>query len=457
MAYLQHVMIDRAGEPCRFRDVAEPWQWALASRMIPALDSVAGVRIGYRGPRSFWFTLPRGHDKTSLIGRLCSWLLAFTRVPLRAVAAASDRDQAGFIAEFMQTEARLNPWMSGMLRFGAWHVEGAHGSRLRIISADDRSSFGLKEDFMVLDELTHWPRRGLWDTLVSGREKRPGSVLVVITNAGLLGSWQREVFELAKQSPDWYVYEAPGQLAGWMDRAKVDELRKLVPAPLAKRLYDNQWITPGEDDGFVTWDEAQRCVDPSLAYRSHGVKEHTPYVASLDYGPVRDRTVLCVVHQESERVVVDRMDVYQGSREHRVPVTMIEDWMLEVEERFHHPMWVVDPYNLEGTLQRFEGHLSLIRFEPRAGKTNHQLAATLRNLVMRQQVAWYPGAGEVGQRGDDLTREMAEVTLEQKPYGFRISHEGNRHDDRVVALGMATWHLVQNRGFIRLMTGDRWF
>src|SRR4051812_7405525 len=98
LAYLQNVVIDRAGEPCSFGEAAEPWQWLIASRMAPALDSVAGLRP-YAGPRNFFFTLPRGHDKSSLIGRLCSWLLAFSRNPIRCIAGAADKEQAGLLAE----------------------------------------------------------------------------------------------------------------------------------------------------------------------------------------------------------------------------------------------------------------------------------------------------------------------------------------------------------------------
>lgn len=459
MAFLQHVLIDCSGDPKLFKDVAEQWQWLLISRVIPAIEAVAGVRSqDYKGPRSFWFTLPRGHDKTSLIGRLCGWCLAFSRRPLRMVAAAADRDQASFILDFMQTEARLNTWMTDLLRFANWQVSGMQGSRLKVLSADDKSSYGLKEDIMVLDELTHWPKRGLWDTIISGREKRPGSVLFVITNAGLYNTWQREVYEVARKSPDWYVYEAPGQLAGWMSRDKINELRKTLPAPLGRRLFDNAWIDPGEECGFVTREEARECVNTLLTNKEAG-EPGNHYVMSVDYAPVRDRTVMCVGHEKDGKVILDRMDMIQGSHTNRVQVATVERWIDEMRQKFFNPTLLCDPYQMEGTLQKYEGTLNCVRFEARGGKANYELASTLRNLIINKRIEWFPAAGEliVDGRSEDLVDELSSILLKTTSYGYRIDHESNKHDDRVVAMGQLCVELIKNSGFISIPTDSRWF
>lgn len=459
--YLQHVVIDTPPEPRLYRDAAEPWQLALASRLVPAIEAISGQRPDYTGPRSFWLTLPRGHDKTSLIGRLSSWALAFSSKAIRAVAAAADKDQAGFIAEFMQAEARLNPWVGELLHFANWRVEGLRqGSRLKILSADDKSSFGLKEDLMILDELTHWPKRGLFDTVVSGREKRPGSVLIIITNAGTLNTWQHDVFKQAKQSRDWYVYEAPGTIAGWMDADRLKELRKMLPVGLAKRLFDNKWTDPAEESGFVTREEAAACVDTFLSRREHGVKDRRPYYASVDYGVVKDRCVLTVGHLEDGKVICDRQDVWQGSHDNRIKVADVERWIEEVEKGFYHPKFVIDPYQMEGTLQKYEKYYDMHRFESRGGKTNYALAANLRSLVVNHRIAWYPQMGEILVKGKahDLVDEFCEVTLAPRSYGFTIVNDGNTHDDRVVGLGSMALTAMQDAGKVVLPAlTSRWF
>src|SRR5262249_35055955 len=110
-AYLRAVLIDRVPEAQPFARVAEPWQMDLLEAMVPAVEAVAGLRPDYRGPMSFWRTLPRGHDKTSSIGRLCCWLLAYAPRRLSLAAGAGDSDQAEILGEAMKAEAALNPWL----------------------------------------------------------------------------------------------------------------------------------------------------------------------------------------------------------------------------------------------------------------------------------------------------------------------------------------------------------
>lgn len=474
LEYLRYCVINKAAGPCLFREVAEPWQWQLASRITPALEAVAGLNPGYSGPRSFFVLLPRGHDKTSLIGRLCSWLLAFSKRPVRVAAGAADKEQAGYISEFMLAEARLNPWLHSRLDFRNWLVTGTEtDSRLRILSADDKGAFGLSEDVMVLDELTHWPKQDLFNTLVSGLEKRAGqAVLIIISNAGVLRTWQHETWLTAQANarlPDgdprktWYVYQAPHHLASWMSIDRISEMRKLLPAPLAKRVLDNKWIDLAEDSGFCTRVEAERTVRPGLFRRERGLKEHRPFFAGLDYGPVRDRTVGCVGHydRDTREFVLDRLDVWEGKNfaGGRVPIALVDAWIDEVEKAFHHPTFVVDPFNLESSLQRIEGSYDVVRFEPRAGRANFQLAANLRSLIVNDHLAVYPAAGEVVVNGrpHSFVDELAEVTLEMRSYGYRINTDGNNHDDRVIAIGMASLQAIQSQAAIRIATSGRWF
>jgi hypothetical protein len=315
-AYLDHVVIDSKPEPRAFRLVARDWQWQFADALCPAIEAVAGVRKDYTGPHSFWITLARGHDKTSFIARLSNWLMAFPRARVSGVCAAADREQASILHEFMEAEADLNPWLRARLAFRTNKVVGQKASRLKVISADAFSSFGLKTDVTVCDELTHWPKRDLWDTLWSGRQKRPDSVYIVITNAGLLKTWQHDVVTMAKQDADWFVHDQPGRFATWMDEARIQLERKLLPPGVAARVLDNRWLDPSEGCGFVTRTEAEACeqmgANLGLAYRFSGDAQRE-YFAGVDYGPKRDRTVCCVLHKEGDLVVVDQMEVWQGS------------------------------------------------------------------------------------------------------------------------------------------------
>jgi hypothetical protein len=470
-SYLDQVVVDCRPEPKRFALVREPWQERLLGKIVPALESVAGVRNNYKGPRGFWLTLPRGHDKTSSIGRLCNWVLSYTRRYVSAIAAAADREQASLLAEFMQGEANLNPWFSRHLKFKNYRVDGAKHSNLKIISADAFSSYGLRTDLIVCDELTHWPSEELWSTLMSGSEKRPGSVFIVITNAGTINSWQWRMLEAAKNDPDyWYVFEAPGQLASWMSRERVNKLRAMLPPAVARRVFDNQWIDPSEDCGYVSRQQAAECERLGERLGLQEVLYGHPdrrYVASIDYGPVKDRTVCCVGHwdQELKSVVVDRMDVWEGRKEPtgRVPVAKVEYWLEQTLKNFNHPTVVIDPYQMESTFQRYEGSFDVRRFQPRGGKANYEMGQCLRDLIVNNRIIWHPGCGTVilpDGNPSTLVDELSSLVIRQMSYGYRFDHTAGQHDDRAVAIGMMALTAVEDSGrknYDHLLRGNIWF
>lgn len=61
LPYLNCLMIDARPEPKLFKEIADPWQWTLANKLLPAVEMVARIKPeeAYTGPRSFWLTLPK--------------------------------------------------------------------------------------------------------------------------------------------------------------------------------------------------------------------------------------------------------------------------------------------------------------------------------------------------------------------------------------------------------------
>jgi hypothetical protein len=122
-------------------------------------------------------------------------------------------------------------------------------SGLEIISADVASSWGHLPDFIVCDELTHWPRPELWHSLFSASAKRPDCVLVIISNAGVgLGtSWQWAVREAAREGAGWFFHSLDGPHASWISEATLAEQRRLLPGKAYGRLWLNMWQTETGD------------------------------------------------------------------------------------------------------------------------------------------------------------------------------------------------------------------
>ncbi len=302
---------------------------------------------------------------------------------------------------------------------------------------------GALPDFVVCDELCHWPRPDLWHSLLSSAAKQAHCVLTVLTNAGIGRGWQWDVREHARHDPAWYFSSLEGPQAPWITQHWLDEQRALLPLPVYERLWLNNW--QHSDGEFITLAEAEACRDAALTRQEWG-RPSRAYVAVVDYAEKHDLTVGCVCHREGPRVVVDRMDVVQPAPARPTPVQWVDDWIAVIARQFPHVQFVIDPHQLVGTIQRLQHRHDIIRFEFLAGTANHDLAVTLRQHLLERRVAWYPGCGQIptAERRDDLETELASLLLKQSASGrVRIDHhrDGVHHDDRSFALGAACLHL----------------
>lgn len=464
--YLQHVMIASEPEAGPFGQIAEKWQRDLLRAKIPAIEFVAGLNPSYfdvynpdaetNKPLSFMTILPRGHDKSSLEGRLTSWLLIASKKYVPAYIVASDRDQGRLILQAMEHEARLNPWLYKQLTFTKDRVDGPTGF-VEVLPADAGSAYGLRGRFYIFDEWTHWKNEAMSTAVLSGSEKVPGTVVVILSNAGLLGSWQHNQRLVAETDRDWVLFDKPGQLASWMSAARVAKKARLLPPMEARRVYGNKWIDPASESGYLLPPEIDGCVALSNALglmmrmrREPGVSN---YVAACDYGARKDRTVCVVVHMAKDgTVVVDRMDVFQGSPAAPVHPGVVATWCAEVNAAFGPRVFVIDPHELEGTIMDLErSGYRVKRFTGRGGQDNMEMAVHLRSLIVNQKLLWYPRAGwqkvvnKVTNREEeqDFTSELRGLVVVKKQYGWRFDHESNAHDDKAVAVGMAALAAVE--------------
>lgn len=433
-----------------FHELVQPWQ----ARDFAALDrawmQLAG-RVAIRSSTSpqcrAYIERPRGHSKTSDVALQLLWALFASKSPLNGLAAAADREQANLIHRAMERIAQQNAHYLDDLRFLQNLVRNSStGSRLDVISSDVRSSWGVLPDFVICDELCHWEKPDLWYSLLSSAAKKPHCVLMILTNAGVGRGWQWNVREHARRSPDWYFSSLEGPHAPWITEEWLAEQRALLPPAVFERLWLNTW--QHSDGEFVSLAEAEACRDSQLKAAEQG-RPGVDYVAAIDYAEKQDLTVGCLCHREGERVIVDRMDVVRPTPTRPTPVQWVEDWIFDTVARFHRVTFIVDEYQLLGTIQRLSPRYDIRRFPFQAGLGNHRLTLNLRQLILHRQVRWYPDCGAITNdtlSRDDLETELASLVLRTSASGrVRLDHvqDGLHHDDRSFALGVACLHLIE--------------
>lgn len=429
--FLDRVVINSYPEPKPFGDVIDPWQREILAPKVHALEGLVGLRE-YSGPRSFLTVLPRGHDKSSLEGRILSWSLCYSPRRMEVALCAADRDQAALLTRAMEDEARLNPWFKDKLEFQRTKVVGPNGI-VDIIPADATSAYGGRYNLIICDEVAHWKNDSLWSAIVSGREKVPGSLLVIITNAGLRGSWQENlILRNAQRDPnEWRLFSRVGKLASWMSDERWEKMRQLLPPIVARRVLDNEWVDPAEETGYLKLSEITACLTPSVVPVPRGAQ----CVAAVDYGATRDRTALVVGYQDAHGVVqVAELTTMQGSPGRPVAIAEVEKWITDSRARYNWRVCYVDPHQMESTLQKMP-FLERVAF--RGGKFNCEIATNLRSLILNRKLQWHPG------HGTDFAGELQALMTKVTEHGYRFENAPGKHDDQAFAVAVMAMEAVK--------------
>ncbi|MFH5805430.1 terminase large subunit domain-containing protein [Alienimonas sp. DA493] len=332
--FLSWACIDCRPNPAPFGDVREPWQAADLRPYIPAIEAACGLRPPIDGPRRFWRTRPRGHFKTGEIALLMCWLLKYAPRPVHCISAAADKDQARLVRDMMERLCELNPWFGDALTINRYDARGPGGT-LEILSSDVGSSSGLLADVIVFDELTWWPRRDLFDVLLSGMIKLPQSVLLAITNAGVRGSWQHEVLKLAQSSPMWDVRETPVGVrpASWQSDEEVAADRAMMTRGTAMRVYDNRWTDESDAPLMPSDLTAAVSVPPSACLWPDPFRPPSGprnLLVGIDIGLTHDATAAWCLERVAPRTYVTRaLVVMQGvplAEQERRLVELLTAW-----------------------------------------------------------------------------------------------------------------------------------
>ncbi|HEX7378402.1 MAG TPA: terminase large subunit, partial [Pirellulales bacterium] len=447
----------------------DPWQAADFAALDPAWQRVAGsldpspsiaAKIGEAirgmvGPappddgiaRRAYLERPRGHSKTADLAVMVAWVLFASPRRLAGVAAAADKDQARLLRDAVAKLTALNAWLASYLDAQVNKIINPHtGSTLDILSADAPSSYGLTPDFIVVDELTHWPREELWHSLLSSAAKRRHCLLVIIANAGLGQgeSWQWRVRANAETDPAWYFHSLDGPQASWIHSTLLDEQRRLLPDQAYRRLWLNQWATGAGD--ALTADDIDAAV--RAARPMEFVEPHCAYIAAVDIGHRHDKTAVVVLAADGVKQVVRLADVREfAPGKADVNLMVVEDCLLALHRKFRLHQVIVDPSQAVLLIQRLRS-AGIYCTEHAFTATNMQRAAScLLDAFRSRRIELYPH--------DSLLRGLRSLRVEERPNsgGFRLTAPRDKHGhaDAAIALsiGLPTaLELMQQGGVI---------
>ena len=385
--------------------------------------------------RICWIELARGHGKTSLVAGV-GLVAALGKPGVNVFCIATDAEQASLVLESLDGQQRRNPKLAQHLKQAAARLTVKRtGSYIRVMASDAPSGFGLAPDarrvLFIADEVTHWRDRSMYDLVTTTLPKAHDAQLVVITNAGILGSWQetarRQVEALAAEGKA-YIFAPEGVIASWIRPADLEIAAQTVEHPLIfERLYGNRWTERAAAFTTMTaWDACAGNVPPLGAM--------TPGIVGVDAAVSGDCFAIVAVSLDGEDVLVRELALWAPEAGRPLDFDEPRSYLAAFCAAHNVQTIAYDPYQLHDFMQRFQqAHtISVEPFQqgpPRVRADSH-LLQLIRNGRLRHD-------------GDARLREHVQNA------GFKVSpiedsqgrlvKRGQGKIDAVVALSMASW------------------
>ena len=387
--------------------------------------------------RHAYLERPRGHSKTGDIGSEAVVEMVLGRPGQRLFCAAADEDQAKLLFEDVAGKFQRHPALRDLVRVTQKEIAvKATGSRLRVLASDAPTAYGLRPDWIAIDELAEWRRRELWDSLWTATGKRPNCRMLVISTAG----WDRtsicwEVREIAEREADWF-FSPRGQSASWISKDWLAQQQRTLPAHVYARLHESRWV-----DGVGAWLSTEQ-VEAVFQEAPDG---DGPRCIGLDIGVVRDRTAIALVKRVGGFTIVEHLLIFSPTRQNRVDLTLVEEEVQALALRYGCSVWC-DPYQAVGLAQRLAHKGVQVQEYPFTGERRRAVFATLLDLISTGRLRSRPH--------DAFRRELLSLEVKEGASGWRVDHRSNAHDDAVIAVGLGLMGLPpETAGNLEVWTG----
>jgi hypothetical protein len=326
-----------------YREVEAVFQREHHAAVDPALIALRDGRPPE--PPMVWYEATKGAAKDFFAATVVLYLLLFRPSYFRGVVGAGDLLQAREIRDLCHELVRLNPWMAECLEVQAQTILSTRTeSKVEMLTSDEGSGHGKRPLLTIINELVHHQGEAFAATLEDDATKMAGLVLV-LTNAGHLGTWQHRWREHARTSPDWLFlqYAKP---APWISPKHLADREAKSPPHRFNRLFLGKWLPNVGDalDAQALADAIDRDLKPMT-----GREEGWAFGAGLDLGIKRNRAAFVIAARNvvTGRYRIAHITSWKPSAVKKVEITAVESAILDLHDRFGFTHALADPWQGE--------------------------------------------------------------------------------------------------------------
>lgn len=442
----------------------EPFQREFINAVLATKDSQ-----GYRYYDEALLAIGKKNGKSSLASYIATYLFFMNKGKGDFIFSSNSKDQADILsfgnfkdiwrlspnlkkeATVKESFVKRNDTDAEVIAKPVPYADAANHGLMNLVFVSFDEPWGYKDD-SVYTAFTRIPTKreflGL-STSYAGFDKR--SVYRQLYDRGKKGlspTLYFKSYECEEDNPDCWKNANP---ASWVTMNYLRKQKSDLSDARFKQMHLNMWV--GTDNStriqqFTTDEQIEALINPNLAPTERG-NPLFQYVCGVDLGVLHDNTAIAVCHLEDGKVILDRLDVWQPTREKPVSIADIENYMKEMRARYN-CKFVVDTSQMLGSIQKFKdlyGDDVVMAFDFR-GKWS-ELTELMSRVIKSKELQIYPNAGfHYDERGNRNTfqTEVTALYVKWLPNGsIRLDHLSTRKSDMTTAIAMCIYELI---GFV---------
>lgn len=328
------------------------------------------------------------------------------------------------------------------------------GTICRCVAHQYETAAGLNPNLTIFDELWAFGDRRFYDELtVVPTRKDP--LIVIVTYAGylqrgllwdlysdgmngepVLDTGDPEVFAMrGRRDPRMFMFWSHKNLASWITPEYLESQRRRLPPDIYARLHENRWVAAGSQ--FITDDDINSMYEtPWIIQTEARTDKAMRYIIANDVGLSHDRTARVVGHydRDDKKVYIDNIRVWQGTPEQHVDIAEVERDLVDCAHQFKAVKLVVDPWQMEYTIQRLKSTYNVESFTA-SGDSMQHISQIFVNLLRSHRLISY--------LDPNFEEELRNTIIKQTLSGWRIDHPGKKRNDIVIAVAMMAAEAVK--------------
>lgn len=392
--------------------------------------------------------VPKKNGKSALAAGIGVGELYVGKPYAEVIVAANARDQASMIIyNKMRQSIAINPTLKlGTLPHKELIEIKSTGSIARCVAHQYETAAGLNPSLTIFDELWGFADRKFYDELTVV-PTRPDPLIFIVTYAGyeergllwdlycdgmagepILDTGLPDVFvRRGKKDTRMFMLWSHRNLASWVTNDYIERQRRRMPPDVFARFHENRWVAAGSQ--FIHDDDIEAMHErPWLMQTTPQMDRLLNYIVATDLGLAHDRTARAVGHFEplDGKIYIDSIRVWEGSPDEHVNIKEVEEDLVECAHTFKARKLVVDPWQMEYTIQRLKGIYNVVAFNPSADMQH--LSQIFVNMLRSHRIVCY--------NEPRFERELKDAVIKQTVQGWRLDHTGRRRNDITIAVGM---------------------